>query len=316
MTPLFLFSLPRSGSTLVQRVLASSPEVATVPEPWVLLPLLGMRQEGTYAKYGHKYARRAIDDFVERLDGKINGFDEELRQFVNRLYERASGDEARYFLDKTPRYHTIAPRLLEIFPDAKAIILWRNPLSIVASMIETWGDGRWNLYRYRIDLYHGLPTLIDFAKQQEDNIVTVRYEDLVRGEADAWNRLCAYLGIDKAKLRKSPPSLGGEMGDPNQDEYDGVSQAPIEKWRKTLRNPLRKWWIRSYMQWLGEKRLRTMGYSFTQLENDLRSVPQSVDRLVPDLYGMGLGILQPIIEHHIFRDKIRESSWTNLMSHY
>jgi hypothetical protein len=158
--------------------------------------------------------------------------------------------------------------------------------------------------------------LIDFAKQQEDNIVTVRYEDLVRGEADAWNRLCAYLGIDKAKLRKSPPSLGGEMGDPNQDEYDGVSQAPIEKWRKTLRNPLRKWWIRSYMQWLGEKRLRTMGYSFTQLENDLRSVPQSVDRLVPDLYGMGLGILQPIIEHHIFRDKIRESSWTNLMSHY
>ncbi|MFB6286927.1 MAG: sulfotransferase, partial [Candidatus Bipolaricaulia bacterium] len=83
--PLFLFSLPRSGSTLLQRVLASSSEVSTVPEPWILLPLLGMRQEGTYAEYGHQPARRAIDEFVDRLDENAEGFDGELRRFVCRL---------------------------------------------------------------------------------------------------------------------------------------------------------------------------------------------------------------------------------------
>ena len=38
--PLFLLSLPRSGSTLVQRVLARSPQIATASETWLLMPFL------------------------------------------------------------------------------------------------------------------------------------------------------------------------------------------------------------------------------------------------------------------------------------
>jgi hypothetical protein len=74
--------------------------------------------------------------------------------------------------------------------------------------------------------------------------------------------------------------------------------------------------MRNYIQWLGEERLRTMGYSIGKLDSDLSSVPTSAEGLVADLYGMGLGLLQPVIEHHIFRDKINETSWTNLVSHY
>ena len=39
MKPIFLLSLPRSGSTLLHRMLASHPQVATLPEPWVPMPL-------------------------------------------------------------------------------------------------------------------------------------------------------------------------------------------------------------------------------------------------------------------------------------
>ena len=39
-TPVFIFSLPRSGSTLTQRVLTAHDGVASAAEPWVLLPLL------------------------------------------------------------------------------------------------------------------------------------------------------------------------------------------------------------------------------------------------------------------------------------
>ena len=47
--PVFLLSLPRSGSTLLQRLLAVSPEVATAPEPWFLLPLVqSTRATGTH----------------------------------------------------------------------------------------------------------------------------------------------------------------------------------------------------------------------------------------------------------------------------
>ncbi|MBA3701438.1 MAG: sulfotransferase [Rubrobacteraceae bacterium] len=37
-TPLFLLSLPRSGSTLAQRFLAAHDAIATASEPWILLP--------------------------------------------------------------------------------------------------------------------------------------------------------------------------------------------------------------------------------------------------------------------------------------
>src|SRR5919107_2181016 len=39
-TPLFLLSLPRSGSTLAQRILAAHGGIATTSEPWILLPYL------------------------------------------------------------------------------------------------------------------------------------------------------------------------------------------------------------------------------------------------------------------------------------
>ena len=37
-SPIFLFSLPRSGSTLLQRVLMSHKDIASVAEPWLMLP--------------------------------------------------------------------------------------------------------------------------------------------------------------------------------------------------------------------------------------------------------------------------------------
>lgn len=39
-TPLFLLSLPRSGSTLAQRFLAAHDAIARASEPWILLPYL------------------------------------------------------------------------------------------------------------------------------------------------------------------------------------------------------------------------------------------------------------------------------------
>ncbi len=49
--PLFLFTLPRSGSTLCQRVLAAHPQIATTTEPHLLLPFFYAFKEREL--YGH-----------------------------------------------------------------------------------------------------------------------------------------------------------------------------------------------------------------------------------------------------------------------
>ena len=66
--PLFLFCLPRGGSTLVQRVIAAHPKVSTLPEPWLLLPLVyATREQGARAEYWHEATAQSVKDFSERL---------------------------------------------------------------------------------------------------------------------------------------------------------------------------------------------------------------------------------------------------------
>src|SRR3712207_7451790 len=70
LTPLFLFSLPRSGSTLAQRILAAHEPIATASEPWILLPYLyTLREHGVYAEYNHRILVQAVEDFCAVLPG-------------------------------------------------------------------------------------------------------------------------------------------------------------------------------------------------------------------------------------------------------
>src|SRR5262249_4039220 len=150
-----------SGSTLLQRVIAAHDGVATVSEPWLLLPYLyTLRERGVVAEYTHSLMTRAIDDFCEQLPGVVDDYREEMRTMVLPLYEKAAGDSARFFVDKTPPYYFVAEDVMQLFPEGKFIFLWRNPLSIVASIIETWYDGKLYATSHREDLFVGLPRLV------------------------------------------------------------------------------------------------------------------------------------------------------------
>jgi hypothetical protein len=154
--PIFIFSVSRSGSTLVQRVIAAHNDVATVSEPWILLPYLyTLRSRGVTAEYEHELMVTAIEDFCRELPAEEEDYRAELRNFVLRLYEKAAGREARYFLDKSPPYCLIAEEIMRLFPSGKFVFLWRNPLSIIASIIETWKQ--WHPTMFRSDLFIGLP---------------------------------------------------------------------------------------------------------------------------------------------------------------
>ena len=130
-------------------MLSVHPEVATTSEPWFLLPLLyALRRPGVYAEYGHRTAVRAIDDFFGSLAGGREAYLEEVRTFALPVLERRIG--RAYFLDKTPRYHLVVDEIKELFPDGRFIFLWRQPLAVAASIIESFGrraGGTWTSTR-------------------------------------------------------------------------------------------------------------------------------------------------------------------------
>lgn len=280
-TPIFLFSLPRSGSTLVQRVLGGHPEIATVSEPWILLPFLyTLREQGAYANYAHHGAVNAIKDFYDEFPGGRNDYLAELRQFVLNLYGKTAVYQNQlYFLDKTPRYHLVVEDIIELFPDGKFVFLWRNPLAIAASIIQTWGEGDWILYRFHVDLYEGLNNLTKAYENNKEVACSIQYEDIVSGSDKIWERIFAYLELpfDPSLLATFVDiPLKGRYGDmEGTARYKAINSEPVEKWKATYHNSIRQKWAHRYLQQIGDSPLRTMGYQIDQLHAELNSISTS-----------------------------------------
>lgn len=320
-TPLFLLSLPRSGSTLAQRILAAHEAVATVSEPWVLLPYLyTLRERGVYAEYNHRALVQAVEDLCEALPGGREDYVAEIREFALRLYGRASPDGARYFLDKTPRYHLISDEIFAAFPDGKYVFLWRNPLAVAASIMETWAGGRWNLYRYKVDLFDGIGSLIRTYERHRDDVHAVRYEDLVTQPEEAWSGVFGYLDLpfDRSVLELfGDVELDGRKGDTTGTErYAEVSTGPLHRWRRTLNNPVRKAWCRRYLRWIGRERLSVMGYDLDGLLAELDSLPTSYRRLGSDVERACWGLLRDLSEPKILEQKLSMlPAWNRIHVH-
>lgn len=289
MRPLFLFSQPRSGSTLVQRVLSAHPDIATAAEPHVLLPLLyATRTTGVRAEYWHESAAEAVGDFVSRLDGGRDAWLAEVRHFTTALYERAGGDGHAYFLDKTPRYHRIAAEIMEAFPDGRFVFLWRHPLAVVASCLDTFRASRFEPYHFKGDLFDGLAGLLQAHAQADERAIAVTYEELVTAGAAPWERLFAHLGLPFspgliADLPRERPA--GRYGDPTGvARYDTIAAGSVDRWRASLRGPVRAAWCRHYLRWIGPEALSRMGYdldaSLTAIEEGGLPSPRDAAQLL------------------------------------
>jgi hypothetical protein len=308
--PLFIFSLPRSGSTLLQRVLASHSQISSRAEPWVMLPFIyPLKKYGVYAEYSHQLMHQALIEFIASLPNGKQDYLESISLAMLTLYQKAAAEDAEFFLDKTPRYALISNEIIEMFPDGKFIFLWRNPLSIVASIIETFGGGRWNIYLFKIDLFDGMSNLIDSYEKHANQVHAVRYEDFLNHPDEELSSLAEYLKIelnDDLLQCFSKVDLNGSMGDQiGVKDYQAVTKSPIDKWKTVINNPLRKIWCRRYLHWLGKKRLATMGYSLESLLDEVDACNNSFCSFTSDMFSFFYGIIYCLADVASIKEKIR-----------
>lgn len=308
MQVIFLLSLPRSGSTLLQRILAAHSSVTTVSEPWLLLPLVySAHPEGVYAEYGHRIAVQALQDIFHELPGGTAPYFNDVRSLYLSICERLNTKKGLYFLDKTPRYSLIAEDLIEIFPDAKFIVLWRDPLAVIASILDTWGHQRWNLHHFHIDLFKGLSRLVDFAERYKDRIHQVRYEDLVRTPETCVRDLLSYLDLayDPSLITEHfTVNLQGRWGDTTrQDQALPISPNSLEKWTRSLSNFWRKQWALYYLRWIGRERLMTMGYDLTEKLSQVNQMQLGFKQFWSDLILIPFGWLYLFLEPTLLKEK-------------
>jgi hypothetical protein len=309
---IFIFSLPRSGSTLLQRVLSSHPLIHTVSEPWILLPLIYQFKENTFAEYSYKQFRIAFNDFLSNFKEGESFYFGQINKLVTNLYNELSPEGTKYFIDKTPRYSIITKEIVRIFPEAKFIFLWRNPISVISSIIDYWGKGsivtkNWNWTALKIDLYSGLENLIEGRDYCDGNCLNISYENLVMYPSKSLNSLKYYLNMedDINFTLNSQTLLDGKLGDKSVNQKSRhIEQLSINRWKYIISNPLRKKWCINYIRWIGKSRLESIGYSYDYIIEELISNPTTQRYVGKDILGYFLGKFIETFELPIFQKKI------------
>jgi len=274
--PIFLISLPRSGSTLLQRALSAHSSINTTAEPWLLLPFIyATKKDGTLTKYSHSISFQGIIDMVNLLPKKIDDFNGLLSNFVLRLYEALSAPGSKYFLDKTPRYYLVLDELYQIFPEAKFIFLFRNPVQIYASVLSTWGNKSFkalNKYRFYMDLNEGFEILSKKYNTFNGDSFSIQYEKFVNQSSNILNDALEFLELEPDNnLVESINKLevNGRNFDPTMDLNRKLDNKSLGKWKNVFNSRYRKVVLKSYIDSIDEKCLAIQGYEKTTIINEI-----------------------------------------------
>ncbi len=206
---IFLVGAPRSGTTLLQSMLAGHPEVCSFPETHFFSRTLKQNGYKAYIGwYGYK-KRKRIKAFLTRLNEEkllknlpFLTFSKQkwARGLISILDDIAVNKGYSMWLEKTPMHLHQAGLISRIAPDTCFIHIIRNGEDVIASLYEVT-----NLYPEEWKGARSLDRCIKRWKKDVritqgylgvQNHAHVRYENLVRSPESVLRNLCDRIGFD------------------------------------------------------------------------------------------------------------------------
>ncbi|WP_237068449.1 tetratricopeptide repeat-containing sulfotransferase family protein [Microbulbifer guangxiensis] len=186
--PIFILGLPRSGSTLVERIIASHSQVQSLGElaqwPLAVKRLSNIRQPGLFQP-----AIAARADTVD-LQRAATQYREEIAYLQ---------DGSALFTDKLPANFLYLPLLARAFPQGRLVHVYRNPLdSCFAMYKQLFADAY--PFSYTLgelaDYYIGYHRLMaHWRRLLGDRLIEVNYDQLVREQEPQTRLLLESLGL-------------------------------------------------------------------------------------------------------------------------
>ena len=226
-TPLFVLGMPRSGTTLVERIVSSHPKAG------------GGGELAYWREVGPRWATCEWAKIAEGANTMRTDYLKLLARICARGPARDRQDALQLSVDRRS-FHLL-------FPNARFVHTRRHPIDTCLSLYTTPFGQAWGFASDRSDLvayYRGYARLMDHwrAVVPEERFLEVDYEEVTAHPDEAAKRLIAFAGLewDDACLRPeaNPDAIRTSS---KWQARQPVYRSSVERWRR-------------YEPWLGELR--------------------------------------------------------------
>jgi tetratricopeptide (TPR) repeat protein len=227
-THVFLVGFPRSGTTLLEQVLAGHPDVTAMEERTCLM-------DSAHAFFGS-------DEGLDRLAGLTDDALASWREaYWKRVAEAGISPSSPVFIDKMPLNAVFLPLIAKLFAGAKILFALRDPRDVVLSCFRRRFAMNAGMYEFTglestAAYYGAVMRLMDIYREKLAlDLLEARHESLLADFEGEVRRICDFLGLEfKGDMRAFARRARGQNIDtPSSAQLArGLSTEGLDQWRR------------------------------------------------------------------------------------
>lgn len=240
---IFIGGAPRSGTTLIQRILGAHSQVYAGPEFDLIPNIMELRNQ-----FLQKVASGRISTYLDVQETNVifEGF------ILSMFQKKANETEKSYISEKSPPNIEVFSELLDCLPQAKYIFVVRDPRAVVASLLEVGKKMQADAApvplclmktRHAVGLVNTMWEKGNKALLRSDNVLLLHYEDLIREPELTIRKLTSFISVsfEESMLRIQDSKWdAAELSREEAYWYSKdqlkmeINKRSVEKWKTSL----------------------------------------------------------------------------------
>ena len=230
--PLFVIGVPRSGTTMLARLLNSHPEIVQTYETAAFLlfdSMIKNTKRGFKAGilYGKEYSALWSDHLARSARGIIEDF------YADILVEEGR-TRLRYWGDKHPHHDACLPFIERLYPTARYIYLVRDPRDVACSIAEMNECA----FPDAMDVWLRISRSYEAfcAEVGPERVHLVRYEDVVVAYEQTLEKIFAWLDVEFSddQRQKISELKAMDFHKPKRLMQKNFAAASMGRWKSQL----------------------------------------------------------------------------------
>jgi tetratricopeptide (TPR) repeat protein len=229
--PVFIVGMPRSGTTLVETILARHPDVYAGGE---MLHMFNVEQtllQWARQQRGYRGGPHEMLGLVPRHYFTRNG------EAVLRRIERAAGRPFRIFTDKLPENSQRLGLIAKVFPKARVIYMRRHALDCcLSNLFQRFAMGHGFAFRQDLlgERYRQVAETMQLWRQTIDlPILDVSYEALVANPEPMIRRIIDFVGLAWDDACLHPEQASRRIMTASQYQVkQPINRHSVDRWRE------------------------------------------------------------------------------------